>query len=478
MQRWQLTTGLALGAIGAILITPAILRTVTPDTALTSTPPPTPTVVENIDVAPAPVAAVGPDTVTVGRIKMTTALDVGAQLLSSSEERFVVLNLDAEDVKGVTRQPVHLAVVMDNSGSMDGRGKIVNARHAASTLAQQLGPDDTLSLVTFSDRATTLIYHGTVSDQVRMQALIKSIDPGGGTNLSAGLLEGQQLLQQVTEEGVKRLIVLSDGIANLGITDDAELAGLASSLVTEGITVSSLGLGLDFNEDLLAAMGDRGGGHYHFVDQPGQLAEMFTAELNQMGAVVGRQIAVDVNLADGVELLEVYGYDSAETSDGYRVFVGDMPSGASRKIVARVRVDARQSGALEVAAATLAFTEPESGAPLQGSAVAGLMVTEDLRVIRGAVNAAAGQDAAMAAAAVMLERSARAFDDGDTRKSAAELDAGSQLLRDLSSRYNVPGLRDIAEEFTVTKTEFESATDQEGQYQIKKVKERARDYSH
>jgi hypothetical protein len=78
MQRWQLTTGLALGAIGAILITPAILRTVTPDTALTSTPPPTPTVVENIDVAPAPVAAVGPDTVTVGRIKMTTALDVGA----------------------------------------------------------------------------------------------------------------------------------------------------------------------------------------------------------------------------------------------------------------------------------------------------------------------------------------------------------------------------------------------------------------
>jgi hypothetical protein len=84
----------------------------------------------------------------------------------------------------------------------------------------------------------------------------------------------------------------------------------------------------------------------------------------------------------------------------------------------------------------------------------------------------------MAAAAVMLERSARAFDDGDTRKSAAELDAGSQLLRDLSSRYNVPGLRDIAEEFTVTKTEFESATDQEGQYQIKKVKERARDYSH
>lgn len=479
MQRWQLTTGLAAGAILAAIFAPSVLRSLDVTTTKTKTPTPSPVTEE----PPLPLnrvqpASAGPDTVTVGHITMTTALDMGAQIQGSTEERFVVIDLSAAEVQGAVRQPVHLAVVMDNSGSMDGKGKITNARMAAAELAQQLGPEDTLSLVTFSDRATTLLTHADHTEQPRMQALIRSIDPGGGTNLYAGLTEGQRLLQAAEGDGVKRLILLSDGMANIGISDDRTLAQAAGSLVGEGITVSGLGLGLDYNEDLLAAMSDAGGGSYHFVDQPGQLSQLFAGELAQMGAVVGRQVTVDVDLGEGVELLDVYGYESARTSDGYRVFLGDVYSGSKRKIVARVRVSAEQPGQLAAAAATLSLTDVDTRALLEGDATAALAVTSDLQQVRASVNETAGEAAATAAAAKLLEESARALSEGDRAASTAQLTEGEELLRDLSVRYRRPALNAVADEFSQTRRDFAAAEGQDGEYQVKKAKERARDYSH
>jgi Ca-activated chloride channel family protein len=476
MQRWQLTTGLAAGAILAAVFAPSILSTIsaTPAEPMPH-PQPQPKPLVSPDVV---VATPGSGSVTVGPLTMRTALDMGAQLLGSDEDRFVVIDLDAASVEGAVRQPVHLAVVMDTSGSMDGRGKITHARMAAAELAAQLGPEDTLSLVTFSDRATTLIANGSQDQQARMQALIRGIDPGGGTNVYDGLTQGQQLLASQPRAGVKRVVLLSDGMANLGVTDPVQLAQVAGSLVRDGVTVSGLGLGLDYNEDLLAAMSDAGGGSYHFVDQPGQLSALFAAELAQMGAVVGREVTVDVNLGQGVELVEVYGYEAAITKDGYQVFLGDLYGGQSRKIVARVRVSADSVGSFDAATATLSFADVDSATRQQGAAVAGLAVTTDLQQVRASINAGVGEAAATAAAARLLEQGARAFDEGDRAGSAARLDEGSELLRELSVRYNAPRLNAVADEFSATKNEFESASDQDGEYQIKKAKERARVYSH
>lgn len=464
MQRWQLTTGLAASALLAAIFVPSLVRQ-----AAVTTPTPAPVPKPLVEVTPAPVAS------SDGALHLDAGLDQGSLMQSSGEERFLVIEVSADDIAGSERLPVHLAVVMDTSGSMGGKGKITNARMAASELVGLLGPDDTMSLVTFDDAAEVLITTTGADEASRMQRLISSIKPGGGTNIYDGLTQGQALLSDNSIEGVKRVVLLSDGMANLGVTDPAELARLSGSLVSEGISVSGLGLGLDYNEDLLAAMSDAGGGDYHFVDRPGQLSDMFSAELTQMGAVAGRGTTVDVSLADGVELLEVYGYDAARDADGYSVFLGDVHGGSVRKVVARVRVDDSRLGDLDVADVSLRYTDPGDRSLQTASAEVDATVTASEAVAIHSISSRRGSAAASAAAAKMLDEGARELQSGNKAEATARLQEGEQLLRTLSRRYDSPDLEEMADDFAGQQADFSSAA--EGHYEVKKAKESARGYS-
>lgn len=463
MQRWQLTTGLAASALLAAIFAPSIVK----EAAVTK-PEPVPKPLT--EIIPEPVAASG------GSLHLDAGLDQGSLMQSSGEERFLVIEVSADDIEGSERLPVHLAVVMDTSGSMGGKGKITNARMAASELVELLGEDDTMSLVTFSDKAEVLIETTGAAEASRMQRLISGIKPGGGTNLYDGLTKGQALLSDDTIEGVKRVVLLSDGMANLGITEPNELIRRSGALLLQGITVSGLGLGLDYNEDLLAAMSDAGGGGYHFVERPGQLSDLFSAELAQMGAVAGRSTIVDVSLADGVELLELYGYDGAREKDGYSVLLGDVHGGSMRKIVARVRVDDRQLGEHDVAQISLRYSDPVDSTAQEASAMVNATVTASEAVASHSIDARRGSAAASAAAAKMLDEGARELQNGNKAEATARLQEGEQLLRSLSRRYDSPALEDIADDFAVQQADFSRSAG--GHYEVKKAKESARGYSH
>ena len=271
------------------------------------------------------------------------------------------------------------------------------------------------------------------------------------------------------------MVLLSDGMANLGVTDPVELARISGSLVSAGISVSGLGLGLDYNEDLLASMSDAGGGDYHFVNRPGQLTDIFSAELTQMGAVAGRGTTVDVELAPGVELLEVYGYDAARDADGYSVFLGDVHGGSVRKVVARVRVDDQALGEIDIADISLRYTDPTDHRALSTTAAVDAEVTDSKRLASQSVDSRRGSSAASAAAAKMLEEGARELQSGNKAEANARLEEGEEMLRELSRRYDAPVLEDMADDFAEQQVEFSSSTG--GHYEVKKAKESARGYS-
>ncbi|MEL6347711.1 MAG: VWA domain-containing protein [Myxococcota bacterium] len=466
MQRWQLTTGLAVGAFLAAVVAPSIYQLYPIEPAISPAVLPTPEPV----LEPAPV-------VEAGTLSLSVALDQDAQLLNSGEDRFIVIEVNAQDAEPAARTPVHLAVVMDTSGSMGGRGKITHARMAAAELAAQLGPDDTLSLVTFDDRADVLIRSGSADQASRMQRLIQGIKPGGGTNIYDGLTQGQALLSDPALSGVKRVVLLSDGMANLGVVEPHELARISGSMVSQGVTVSGLGLGLDYNEDLLAAMSDAGGGNYHFIDKPGQLAQMFQQELSQMSAIVAREAVVDVTLPAGVTLLDVYGYDAEIDKDGYRVFLGDLHGGASRKIVARVRIDDSTVKKAPVAGVELGYVDLEAGEGRTTQASLVAEITPDAQAAARSINSRVGVEAATAAAARLLDEGARAWERGESERGAARLEAGAVMLKQMSARYAAPELETIAAEFDAQRDDFSSASPSDGVYQVKKAKERARVYS-
>ncbi len=472
MQRWQLTFSLAGVTALAAFVVPSLSATLQA---------PTP---GNPDPVMAPRPDGPGDTTTTdagfdGALEVSAALDQGALLWNSGQDRYVVIEVKAPELPGDVRRPVDLAVVMDTSGSMAARGKIDNARMAARELIGQLQPTDSFSLVTFSDSGRVAIASSSGADKARMTRLVDSIHPGGGTNLDSGLQLGLAQLQGPDKEGVRRVVVLSDGKANIGVTDTETLARTAGSLVDQGITVSAMGLGLDYNEDLLTAMSDAGGGQYHFVDQPGQLAVMFDQELQQMTRVAGREVAVDVALPPGVYLQEVYGWQASTHLDGYRVFLGDVHGGETRKIVARVTVDDSQTGMRDLADVHLRYTDADSGRAADEAVALVAEVTRDAALANASVNKPAGVAAARAHVGKLLDESARDYGRGDVEANQERLEEAQGLLASMRRQYDAPELDAEAEDIAEQAAAFSAAppTSDEGLYQVKKAKEAARAYA-
>lgn len=411
----------------------------------------------------------------VGALRVDASLDQGSILQGAGEDRYLVVEVIAPELQGDLRRPVSLAVVMDVSGSMAARGKMENARMAAAELVDLLRPEDRFSLVTFSDRAKLLAPSGPV-DAPQLKTLIQGIKPAGGTNLWDGLEMGLSQLRDPAEEAVKRVVILSDGMANIGVTQPAELVRQAGSLASEGVTVSALGLGLEFNEDLLAAMGDAGGGSYRFVDRPGQLAELFTAELRQMTSIAGRAATVDLKLPPGVEVAEIYGYTGSRDRDGYHVFLGDIHGGETRKIVARVHVPDRDLGPVSIADVSLRYADPDSGDGVSTGDRVVATITPDPGQARASVDRGVARKAVQARSAQLLDAGARAWQDGDLLANQARIQEAEDLLTEASVSLGDAGLGEQAAHYASQRGAFAAApaSSEAGNYQLKKSKEEAR----
>jgi Ca-activated chloride channel family protein len=461
MKRWHFTAGLSVLAGLAAALVPTILARV----PLPSTP----------DVPPPPEVPRSEG----GPLALIERLDQSAVAAEGVSERYVVVEVSAPDDDSGTRRPVHLAVVLDTSGSMSGRDKIAVARMAARELVDELRPADSFALVGFSDSTRTYIHGASADgDKKAWGRIIDGIDPSGGTNLHDGVATGFAELEAMDGAAVDRLVVLSDGMANVGVTDPGALRTLAASHTAEGITVSTLGLGLDFNEDLLAAMSDAGGGTYAFVDRPGELGELLHDELAAMATVAGRHAVVDVAMSPGVELVDVYAPSAEIRGDGFRVFLGDVHAGERRKIVARVRVSAGATGAMPVSTAHLDYVRAADSHPAIADGSVTAEVTADLARIDRSVDVDAGKHVMRAVSGAGLQAAANAYGQGKGREAQRELDDGRKVLSSLGSRYkDLEGAAELDGDLGAAATRFDAAPSgsADGLYLAKKAKEEARE---
>jgi Ca-activated chloride channel homolog len=460
MKRWHLTAGLSVLAGLAAALVPTVLEHV----AVPRPPEPPP--------VPIPSPAAGP-------LTLVERLDQTAIPASGVSERYLVVEVAAPDDDSATRRPVHLAVVLDTSGSMAGRDKMTSARAAARELVAELRPADSFALVGFSDSARTWIHGASADgDKAAWGRIIDGIDPSGGTNLYDGVSAGFTELEAIRGDAVDRVVVLSDGMANVGTIDPKALRSLASSHTADGITVSAIGIGLDFNEDLLAAMSDAGGGSYAFVDQPGELDTLLHDELAAMATVAGRNAVVEVAMAPGVELVDVYAPAAETNADGFRLFLGDVHAGEHRKIVARVRVTAGALGSQPVSSAHLEYVLPSvDGSALADASVAA-EVTADLARVDRSVDAAASKQVLRAVSGAGLQAAANAYGEGKGREARQALDAGRKDLETLGNRYrDEASVAPLASGLQQMEARFGAApsTSDDGLYLAKKAKEEARE---
>lgn len=407
-------------------------------------------------------------------LHLEAGLDHPSVLAGRSQERLLVITVRADQVDGGERAPVNVAVVMDRSGSMRQQARMDYAQSAAEDLVDALHDDDRFALVSFSSEAHLVVPSTQVHDPAGLHRSIRGVRPAGSTNLHAGMRMGQdQVRAYATPQSVDRVIVLSDGYANVGVQAPSELARAAGSWADEGVAVSTIGLGLDYNEDLLASMADASGGTYRFVNDAESLQAAFEAELQRMNSVAARGVGLDINLEDA-ELIDVLGYDAQRTDTGVRVFLGDVYGGETRRVVLRVRVNGGTDGE-RLTASTVRLSE----GPLQ---VAEVDVSAISTTDTGEVERSANRELAIvgneAAAADLAQKAAAAYAAGDIQTNQALMSSSQLIAGEAASRYDAPTLRKQeaalkSQQDAYTSYDFES---EEGSYNIKRSKEDNRGY--
>jgi Ca-activated chloride channel family protein len=203
------------------------------------------------------------------------------------------------------RPGLNLALVIDRSGSMAGT-KLSYARKAARFLAGELTERDRLAIVTFDDGVDVLVPSQPVRDPLLFISAINTINAGGCTALFDGWLAGAtQVANQLDPAGLNRVLLLSDGQANEGLTDADAIAAKVEGLTQRGISTSAFGLGSGFDEDLMGAIASAGDGTLAQIESPKQLADLYASELQGLASTLGRKVSLGIRAKHGAELVDV-----------------------------------------------------------------------------------------------------------------------------------------------------------------------------
>ena len=242
------------------------------------------------------------------------------------------------------RSPVNIALVLDKSGSMQGT-KIAKAREAAIGAIRRLRPDDIISVISYDSTVTVVVPATKLADKETVIAAISRIQANGNTALFAGVSKGAAEIRKfLAKERVNRIILLSDGKANVGPRSPGELGSLGASLKKENISVSTLGLGLGYNEDLMVQLASRSGGNHMFIENATELADIFDTEFDDILSVVAQDIEVQITIPDSIRPVRVLGNDAEINGQQVMLNLSQVYSKQSRYIVMEVEVPAMETG--------------------------------------------------------------------------------------------------------------------------------------
>ncbi len=265
-------------------------------------------------------------------------------------ERFLLVGVTAPTVApdpSRRRPPVNLGFVLDRSGSMGSQRKLGLARQAVLEASHRLDDPDRFSVVVY-DNEVEVVMSGVLAsaESKRLAATrLDTVDARGSTDLHGGWLAGcEQVAAGLQPDGVNRVLLLTDGLANVGVTDHDELVSAAHDLRRRGVTTSTFGVGTDFDETLLQGIADAGGGHFYFIGDVAQMRDHITSEVGETLEVVAREVVLELTLPESVRVDSLSPFRVERRGGRALVFLGDMVSGQALSLVLRVTFDYGEIG--------------------------------------------------------------------------------------------------------------------------------------
>jgi Ca-activated chloride channel family protein len=313
------------------------------------------------------------------------------------------------------RPKVNLALVVDRSGSMGEARKLEYVKTAAHQLIELMGNDDILSVVAYDHQVSVLFPARRVDgNREALHRLVESLYPGGQTFLSGGLEEGFRQARSARRTGyINRVLLLSDGLANVGTVSRDDLRRRAATMAEYGISVSTFGVGHHFDEELLAMTANGGGGNYRYLGDPERIVAALSSEFHMTSRTAASDVEIIIRLKRDCRFGSVVGREWRRDGDAYIIRLGDLSTGERRTLFASLNVSASKPGLREVGEVTVRYRDPASGKSVTGDSQAvSLELVRDEARYREGFDRSVQEKKAVAQSGVMVQEAARLADQG------------------------------------------------------------------
>jgi len=406
-------------------------------------------------------AASGGESPPAPLIRCQAELDRGVLPADQTQTAIVKISLAAAPPPpNANRSPVNLCLVLDRSGSMGG-SKLENAKEAAMEALSRLGRNDVVSVVAYNSSVETLFPAQPLTDVAQVRNLIQGIHSSGNTALFGGVSQAAAELRKHSEDQPKgmvhRMVLLSDGLANVGPSSPGDLSRLGAGLVKEGISVSTVGLGDDYNEDVMTGLSRRSDGNTYFAENSLDLPRIFTEELGDVLNVVARDARLVIECGEGVKPVRTIGRDADIRGRRVVLDLNQLYGNQERYLLLEVEVPAfPDQSEIPLATARVRYHDVFQQTAGQHSASLWARFSSQEEAVSASVNPRVQQDYYFNQSAMAKEEAIRQWEAGDTQGARRTLTTNSLLLQQASTQYDLPELNREAENLRQKEQELET----------------------
>ncbi len=398
--------------------------------------------------------AMGQNEIT--RIKMDKVIckvETDRAILPAGGSQNVVLKitLDAPPAPSNIKRPkVNLALVLDQSGSMGGN-KIAHAKSAAIEALTRLGLEDVFSVVVYDTTVHTIVPAQNARNIQDIIQTIRQIDPGGSTALFGGVSQGAaEIRKNIENDFVHRIVLLSDGLANVGPRMPEDLGRLGTALVKENISVTTVGVGTDYNEDLMAQLAQTSDGNTYFVESGYELSRIFSSELGDVLNVVAKKVKVTITLPEGISAVNIIGRKGRIKNNKIELYMNQLYGGQEKYALVEVNLPESKSGSkVKIAQADVEYENPFNRIRERSTGISYASFSSDKIAVKKSTNVDVVREYQLNLNALIQEKAIELSDKGLKKEAVEELKQSAAKLKAMGSLYKDEALLKQAQEAEV-----------------------------
>lgn len=347
----------------------------------------------------------------------------------------------------INRSPINIALVLDKSGSMQG-SRIQAAKQAAIMAIDSLQINDIVSVISYDNFVQVIVPATKVSNKHFIRQKINALTANGSTALYAGVEQGAiEVKKFMATQYINRVVLLSDGKANVGLKSVQDLAKLGERLGGQGISVTTIGLGAGYNEDLMSQLASYSDGNHSFVKDTNNLSQIFTYEFGDAKSAIANNIHITLHCAAGIRPIQVMGRTATIQGQQVHVRLNQLPAGQEKFIILEVEVPASPAESQRpLLEAKINYFDLLQQMTRQQQAQLAVSFSGSQQVVEEAEDEEVMSSAAAQVANEMTKEAVKLRDKGQVQEAKKLLDSSARYLRGMAEKNKSEALRQQAEQ--------------------------------